>query len=63
MSIASKIGIDKAKPRVYLYRESFAHYSYIIVPLAKYGSLLDLYMNAIARRHTFSDSLKLYFFK
>ena len=61
--MASKIGTYKARPRVYLYGESFAHYSYIIVPLAKYGSLLDLYMNAIERGHTFSYSLKLYFFR
>jgi len=55
-------GYEERSP-VFLYGDFFTQYSYITLPLAKYGSLLDLYMSANSKNHMFSEPMKLYFFR
>lgn len=57
------IGEFEARPSVTLYGTTFYWYSYIVLPFAEYGSLLEVYMRAIERGHNISMSLKLYFFR
>lgn len=62
ISMVEAVGYG-ARTGVSLYGTTFYHYSYIVIPFAKYGSLLEVYMKAIVKGHNFSIHLKLYFFR